>query len=137
MRPIERLSQSLYISAPEISQLAALAALGARDELDVHREAYRRNRDLLARELSERLPDTRCIAPQGTYLAWIDCRALPLPEGVAPARFFLRQAQVALTDGRDCGEAGAGFVRFNFAMPRPLLDEALSRMGEALRRQAR
>ncbi|MCA0395663.1 MAG: aminotransferase class I/II, partial [Proteobacteria bacterium] len=55
------------------------------------------------------------------------------PAQVPPARFFLREARVALTDGRDCGEAGAGFVRLNFAMPAPLLREAVQRMGDAVR----
>jgi len=93
-----------------------------------------RNRDLLADWLARHWPQAGFAAPQGTYLAWIDCRRLPLPADTAPARFFLRQARVALTDGRDCGEAGAGFVRMNFAMPRPLLLQALERMGEALDR---
>ncbi len=92
-----------------------------------------RNRDLLAGMLPAQLPGATCIAPQGTYLAWIDCRALPLPDGINPTRFFLRHARVALTDGRDCGEAGTGFVRMNFAMPAPLLRQALTRMGDALR----
>ena len=48
------------------------------------------------------------------------------------ARFFQREARVALTDGRDCGEAGSGFVRMNFALPRPLLLQALERMQAAL-----
>lgn len=94
-----------------------------------------RNRDTLAEALPRQLPGARCIVPQGTYLAWIDCRNLPLPADVPPARFFRRDARVALTEGSDCGAAGTGFVRLNFAMPRPLLLEALARMAEALHRR--
>ena len=94
----------------------------------------RRNRDLLSDWMARHWPEAGFLAPQGTYLAWIDCRGMPIPESIAPARFFQRRARVALTDGRDCGEAGAGFVRMNFAMPRPILVEALARMGEALGR---
>ena len=101
-----------------------------------HVLAYLRgNRDLLAAWIAEHWPQAGFIAPQGTYLAWIDCRRLPLPADTSAARFFLREARVALTDGRDCGEAGAGHVRMNFAMPRPLLREALERMQAALGRQ--
>lgn len=100
-----------------------------------HVLAYlRRNRDLLSDWIAAHWPEAGYIAPQGTYLAWIDCRALPLPAGTSAARFFLREAQVALTDGRDCGEAGIGHVRMNFAMPRPLLRVALERMHAALAR---
>ncbi len=73
------------------------------------------NRDLLGQLLRERLPQVGCIQPQGTYLAWLDCRALPLD--CAPHLFFRRHAQVAMTDGAECGEGGQGHVRFNFAMP--------------------
>ncbi len=34
VRPIERLAQNLYISAPYLSQVAALAAFEATEELD-------------------------------------------------------------------------------------------------------
>lgn len=90
------------------------------------------NRRRLAHWMAAHLPDAGFIAPEGTYLAWIDCRALPLPEATTAAGFFRRHARVALTDGRECGEAGAGCVRLNIAMPRPVLDEALSRMADAI-----
>ncbi|MBB6063696.1 MalY/PatB family protein [Pseudoxanthomonas broegbernensis] len=88
------------------------------------------NRDLLGRLLRERLPRIGYLPPQGTYLAWLDCRALPLP--MAPHLFFRRQARVALTDGGECGQGGEGHVRLNFAMPRPLLAEAVERMATAV-----
>jgi len=120
-----------------VSALGMVAAIAAWREggpwLDHVLGYLRRNRDLLAEGLRSQLPGAGFAPPQGTYLAWIDCRALPLPADLAPSRFFLRQAKVALTDGRECGEAGAGFVRLNFAMPAPLLREAVERMGAAVR----
>jgi len=88
------------------------------------------NRALLGQLLRERLPQLHWIAPQGTYLAWLDCRALPLE--MPPHAFFRRRARVALTDGAECGTGGEGHVRLNFAMPRPLLREAIERMAEAV-----
>ncbi|WP_236685854.1 MalY/PatB family protein [Pseudoxanthomonas suwonensis] len=88
------------------------------------------NRDLLGRLLRERLPQVGYVEPQGTYLAWLDCRALPLD--TAPHLFFRREARVALTDGGECGQGGEGHVRLNFAMPRPLLVEAVERMADAV-----
>lgn len=88
------------------------------------------NRDLLARLLREQLPQAAWLPPQGTYLAWLDMRPLGLEQ--PPAQFFRHHAQVALTDGAECGEGGAGHVRLNFAMPRPLLEEAVRRMAAAV-----
>lgn len=93
------------------------------------------NRGLLGQLLADRLPQVDWIAPEGTYLAWLDCRRLNLPQPAA--RFFRRQARVALTDGADCGDAGIGYARLNFALPRPLLVEAVERMGQALESAAR
>jgi cystathionine beta-lyase len=42
---------------------------------------------------------------------------------------------VALTDGPACGRAGAGFVRYNFATPGPLLEQAVRQMADAVRRR--
>ena len=120
-----------------VSALGMIAAAAAWREggpwLDHVLGYLRRNRDLLAEGLRRQLPEAGFVPPQGTYLAWIDCRALPLPADVAPARFFLREAKVALTDGRECGDAGDGYVRLNFAMPAPLVREAVERMGDAVR----
>jgi len=88
------------------------------------------NRTYLADLIAEHLPQVRYLPPEGTYLAWLDCRDLGL--GESPARFFQDRADVVLTPGEDCGDAGRGFVRFNFAMPRPLIRVAVERMAKAL-----
>lgn len=86
------------------------------------------NRALIDARVRSELPQLGYRAPEGTYLAWFDCRALG---DAQPARRF-REAGLALTDGAECGDGGAGFMRMNFAMPRPLLDEALTRMARAV-----
>lgn len=88
------------------------------------------NRKLLADLVAAHLPGVKYREPDGTYLAWLDCRALDL--GDSPQQFFLEAAGVACTDGTDCGAAGTGFVRFNFAMPKPILTKAIRQMGQAL-----
>ena len=95
--------------------------------LDEHRRLFG---DLLA----EHLPEVGYTPPEGTYLAWLDCRRLGL--GDHAADFFLEEAGVAVTDGPACGQAGAGFVRFTLATTRPLLEQAVRQMGEALRRRS-
>ena len=89
------------------------------------------NRRLLGDLLADLIPEIGYTPPEGTYLAWLDCRALGL--GDHPAEFFLEQAAVALTDGPACGAAGAGFARLNFATPRPVLEQTVHQMATALR----
>ncbi len=84
----------------------------------------------LADLVAAHLPGVRYTPPQGTYLAWLDCRSLDLP--TAPAAFFRDRAGVALVDGRACGAAGAGWVRYTFATPRPLVERAVAQMGAAV-----
>jgi cysteine-S-conjugate beta-lyase len=88
------------------------------------------SRTLLARLLQQQLPEVGYQPPEGTYLAWLDCRDLAI-DG-SPADFFLAKAQVLLTNGAACGEAGAGHVRLNFATPRPILEEIVRRMAGAV-----
>lgn len=88
------------------------------------------NRDALATGLAERLPQIAHVPAQGTYLAWLDCRALALTP--TPQAFFRQHAKVALTNGGECGAGGQDHVRFNFALPRPLLEQALTQMAQAL-----
>jgi cystathionine beta-lyase len=91
------------------------------------------NRDLMMDFFARRLPDLRVSAPEGTYMAWLDCRELGLP--AEPFEFFLEHARVALTRGSEFGAPGKGFVRMNFATSRGILLEILERMGAAVERQ--
>jgi cystathionine beta-lyase len=90
------------------------------------------NRDLLMRFVHENLPGVKMPMPEGTYLAWLDCRGLKLPSD--PYHFFLNEAKVALNDGREFGKAGEGFLRMNFGCPESMLIEALLRMKLALQK---
>lgn len=88
------------------------------------------NRKLVIDFIRERLPGIKVYQPEGTYLAWLDCRSLELT--IDPCEFFLKEAKVGLNNGADFGEPGKGFVRLNFGCPRSILVEALSRMEHAL-----
>jgi cystathionine beta-lyase len=90
------------------------------------------NRRLLADLLAEHLPEVSFRVPDATYIAWLDCSALGISGCVAD--FFREEAGVALTDGTLCGQGFDQHVRLIFAMPRPILEEAVLRMAEAVRR---
>jgi len=88
------------------------------------------NRDFLLQYVAAHLPGIAMTKPEGTYLAWLDCRQAGLPG--KPYEFFLKQARVALNDGATFGRGGEGFVRLNFACPRTTLLAALERLKTAL-----
>lgn len=102
------------------------------------------NRTLLGALLAEHLPEIQYRAPEGTYLAWLDCRKLGLEDhdlmaerGVVsdlsgPAKHFLDHARVALSSGHVFGPGGAGHVRLNFATHPDILTEAISRISRSL-----
>lgn len=111
--------------------VAATAAYAEGDEWLRQLVAYlQANRDFLAAFVQDRLPGVKMFKPEGTYLAWLDCRDAGIPG--PPGKFFLGEAKVAVQEGTEFGAAGAGFVRLNFGCPRSLLEEALGRMSRAL-----
>jgi cystathionine beta-lyase len=89
------------------------------------------NRDYLFNFIGRQLPEIKMTKPEGTYLAWLDCRQLNLD--TTPQQFFLEKARVALNNGADFGNGGDGFVRLNFGCPRSILQDALKRMEAALK----
>ncbi|TFF27590.1 aminotransferase class I/II-fold pyridoxal phosphate-dependent enzyme [Jiella endophytica] len=133
VRVAERIGQSLYISAPELSQVAATAVFDATAELDGVRETYVRNRDLLMRELPAL--GFRDIAPiDGAFYAYAG-----IPEGETSASEFCRrilsECHVAMTPGIDFDLVrGERFVRISYACGNAALEEAVVRMKRLLTR---
>lgn len=114
-----------------IGYVAALAAYrDGRPWLDELVRYLEDNRDYLVQYARSHLPGIHVAAPEGTYLAWLDCRQAGLPTN--PYDFFLEQARVALNDGQVFGRGGEGFCRLNFGCPRATLTEALDRMRAAV-----
>ncbi|TWJ14041.1 MalY/PatB family protein [Geobacter argillaceus] len=125
--------RAMGMLVPHVNTLGYTATLAAyRYGEEWHREllAYLRgNRDLVETTIRE-LPGLSTTHLEATYLAWIDTRETGLTD---PGRFF-EAAGVGLSDGREFD--GNGFVRLNFGCPRPLLQQALQRMRDALAARA-
>ncbi|MBN8953843.1 MULTISPECIES: aminotransferase class I/II-fold pyridoxal phosphate-dependent enzyme [unclassified Rhizobium] len=132
VRPIERVAQSLYISAPELSQIAAEAALGAGTELDVYRESYGRNRDFLM----QRLPEIgfRIASPMdGAFYAYVDVSRFT-NDSMAFARKMLAEINVAATPGLDFDPLeGHRAMRISYAGSNAEIEEATERMAAWLK----
>lgn len=132
VRPIERVAQSLYISAPELSQIAAEAALGAGAELDIYRESYGRNRDFLMRRLPE--IGFRIASPMdGAFYAYVDVSRFT-NDSMAFARKMLAEINVAATPGLDFDPVeGHRAMRISYAGSNAEIEEATERMAAWLK----
>ncbi len=90
------------------------------------------NLNYLESYLDQHIPGIRLICPEGTFLAWLDCRGLGLDQPEL-SRLILEDARVHLEDGAVYGREGEGFMRMNFACPRSTLVEALERIRMAIK----
>lgn len=98
------------------------------DELLIYLEE---NLNVLVEYFEKYIPSIKVIRPEATYLAWLDCRDLPVNLDKLN-EFFADKAGVWLNDGITFGKEGYGFVRINFACPRAVLLEGLSRIKKAV-----
>lgn len=89
------------------------------------------NRDFVCDYLAEHLPQLRVTVTEGTYLLWIDCRALGMNDGELK-RFFIGQAGVGLSPGASFGAGGSGFMRLNLGTSRRVLATALEQIAQAV-----
>lgn len=88
------------------------------------------NVDYMQDYIAENMPLLGMIRPQASYLVFLDCRRLNLPQNEL-VDFFLNKAKLALNDGATFGEEGTGFMRMNVGCPRSLLEQALKQLKTA------
>ncbi|MCM0613701.1 PatB family C-S lyase [Marinobacter sediminum] len=89
------------------------------------------NRDYVEKTVNQRLPGISVSSPEGTYLMWLDCRGLGMPDPELK-RFFVRDAGVGMNPGISFGEPGRGFMRLNIGCSRSVLTDVLTRIEAAL-----
>jgi aspartate/methionine/tyrosine aminotransferase len=127
LRPIERLAQNLYISAPYLSQVAALAAFDAVEEIEAIRLGYAANRDLLL-DAFPSLGLGRMHPADGAFYLYADVSGLT-NDATAFCRRMLDEAGVAATPGLDFDATEGGHhVRFSFAGSQRDCGEAIRRL---------
>ena len=81
--------------------------------------------------IQTRLPKLTMIEPEGTYLLWIDFRALGLTEAQRQD-LIENKANLWLDSGAMFGPDGEGFERFNVACPRSVLKQAFEQLEAAV-----
>jgi cysteine-S-conjugate beta-lyase len=89
-----------------------------------------KNRDLFGARIEAAAPGARAMRLDATYLAWVDFSGTGLkPEEVSER--VAKRARIYASPGTQFGPGGETWLRFNFALPRPLLEEALARLEDA------
>jgi aspartate/methionine/tyrosine aminotransferase len=131
--PIERLAQNLYICPSSLAQQAALACFEPASiaEFERRRAEFRARRDFLVPALDSmglRVP----VMPDGAFYAWADCSA----HADSSWDFcfqLMREAQVAITPGRDFGPHAADrYIRLSYASSMAHLQDAVRRLQQLL-----
>jgi aspartate/methionine/tyrosine aminotransferase len=127
VRPVQKLQQNLFISAPDFAQFAAIAALTEADaDVERMRRCYDERRTLvLARLTAMGLPVL--VEPTGAFYVFFNVS--PYTDDVLAFAFeILEKAGVALTPGVDFGPGGQGFLRLSYANSLENLAEGLDRL---------
>ena len=118
---------NLFLTAPSLSQHAALAALDSHEELQAHVAMYRRNRDLLLDALP-RLGLRTIAPPDGAFYLYTNVEHLT-DDSFEFCEGLLRATGVAVAPGIDFDPLeGNRFIRFSFAVSTREVEEAIERM---------
>jgi aspartate/methionine/tyrosine aminotransferase len=124
VRPVEKLMQNLFISAPTLAQLAAVAAFDAAEELDGHVARYARNRGIILDALPA-LGVTTFAPPDGAFYVYADVSPWT-DDSVRFCADLLAATGVAITPGVDFDPArGRRTVRFSYATDTASVAEAM------------
>ena len=127
VRPVQKVAQNVFISAPSISQYAAIHAFGVEDEIAKMVETYGKRRDFMLkrlRGLGFRIP----IDPEGAFYIYAGIEKWNLDSMVFAER-ALAEAKTAITPGYDFGTfRAASHVRFSYANSMERLAEGCDRL---------
>ena len=107
--------------------------------LDALRNYLYHNARTVCCYLEDEIPQITCPPLEGTYLMWLDCRAIrkggePL-EGFSErfANHLREKHGLVLSTGTIYGAAGEGFERLNIACPRTRLLDGLERLKDGIK----
>ena len=132
VRPIERLAQNLYISPPYLSQVAALAAFDAAEELEAVKAGYAKNRAYLLEELPK-AGITEMHPVDGAFYIYADIARFT-NDSIGFSKRMLEETGVAATPGLDFDPIeGSHYLRLSFAGSESDCRETVARLKGWLR----
>ncbi len=122
------------INKANVFALAAIETVYTQgdDWLNALLDYLQSNVNFMRTYFSKNLPQVKLVEPEGTFLAWLDFRALGLDAKVLE-KFLAQEAKIAVSPGYWFGREGAGYARMNIAVPRSILQKAVSRLTTAVR----
>ncbi|MDR0333431.1 MAG: pyridoxal phosphate-dependent aminotransferase [Dysgonamonadaceae bacterium] len=89
------------------------------------------NIDFVDNYLKENIPQIKAIVPQASFLIWLDCRELNLPQNEL-VKLFVDEAHLALNNGTIFGIEGKGFMRLNVGTSRVIIEKALDNLKKVI-----
>ena len=114
VRQVERLSQNLFICPPHVSQLTALIAMDAKEELEQNIDVYKKNREILLEELPK-AGLGKFSPPDGAFYIYVDISEYS-NDSLKFCNDVLEQVGVAITPGLDFDQKrGKSTIRFSYA----------------------
>ena len=129
VRQIEKVSQNLFICPPHASQITALAALDAKEELDQNVIVYKKNREILLEELPK-AGFTTFSPPDGAFYIYVDISKFS-NDSLNFCKRVLDEAGVAITPGLDFDQnRGSNTIRFSYARSTENIIEGARRIKE-------
>lgn len=99
--------------------------------MDALVETLKKNIDWVNAYVATELPQIKVMDIEGTYLMWLDFRALNRTQKDL-VDFLMNQAKLWLNDGSMFGEGGEGFMRVNVATDLETLKQAFHQLKAAL-----
>ncbi len=81
--------------------------------------------------LKTELPQVKLVNPQGTYILWLDFKALNMKQEDLD-QFCLNEAKMWLNNGSLFGQGGEGFMRINIALPLSELKKVMNNLKKAI-----
>lgn len=129
---ITQVFNTLHVSASNPFSTTAFEAAYREGEawLEALLIYLRDTRDSVATFLAQHLPEIKVIQAEGTYLLWLDCRAMNMTDAQLK-QFFVAEAGVGMSPGTLFGAEGSGFMRFNIGAPRRVILRVLDKVAQA------
>ena len=123
---------SMHVFSTLSYKACELAYTESEEWLDEFLLLIDKNQKLVNKFFEERFVDLKAPLIEGTYLQWLDFRALGL-KNKELAEFMNKKAKIFFSEGYTFGKAGDGFERVNLAVPTKYLEKMLERLYEVLK----
>ena len=121
-----------HVFSPLPYRACEIAYSQCEEWLTLFLELVDRNQETVNQFFEEKFIELKAPLIEGTYLQWIDFRALGL-KNEELKKFMNEKAKLFFSEGYTFGEKGSGFERINLAVPSAVLEKALDRLYNAIK----